>query len=60
MEIVYLDQNKWIELARVQAGASFVATLHEHGLTLLFSGVLVTLLPVFLGAALGLWLLLLL
>jgi putative transport protein len=39
------------------AGVSFVATLQEHGLALLFSGVLVTLLPVAIGAALGLWLL---
>ena len=33
------------------AGASFVATLQERGLALLFSGVLVTLLPVAVGAA---------
>jgi len=39
------------------AGVSFVATLHERGLALLFSGVLVTLLPVAVGAAIGLWLL---
>jgi len=39
------------------AGVSFVATLQERGLALLFSGVLVTLLPVAIGAALGLWLL---
>ena len=39
------------------AGVSFVATLQERGLALLFSGVLVTLLPVAVGAALGLWLL---
>jgi putative transport protein len=39
------------------AGVSFVATLQERGLALLFSGVLVTLLPVILGAAIGLWLL---
>ena len=38
------------------AGASFLATIHEHGLALIFSGVLVTLLPLALGAALGLWL----
>lgn len=37
------------------AGATFVATLQERGLTLLFSGVLVTLLPVIIGAAFGLW-----
>jgi putative transport protein len=39
------------------AGASFVATLQERGLALLFSGALVTLLPVAAGALLGLWLL---
>lgn len=39
------------------AGASFMATLQEQGLPLLASGVLVTLLPVLLGAALGFWLL---
>ncbi|BCR04612.1 putative transporter [Desulfuromonas versatilis] len=39
------------------AGVSFVATLQERGLSLLFSGVLVTLLPVAVGATLGLWLL---
>lgn len=39
------------------AGASFVATLHERGLALLFSGALVTLLAVAVGAALGYWLL---
>jgi len=39
------------------AGVSFVATLQERGLALLFSGMLVTLLPVAIGAALGLWLL---
>lgn len=38
------------------AGASFLATIHERGLALVFSGVLVTLLPVVLGAAMGLWL----
>lgn len=39
------------------AGSSFVATLQERGLTLLFSGAMVTLLPVVFGAALGLWVL---
>ena len=39
------------------AGGSFVATLQERGLALLFSGALVTLLPVAAGALLGLWLL---
>jgi putative transport protein len=39
------------------AGVSFLATLKVQGLPLLFSGVVVTLLPVFLGAALGFWLL---
>ncbi|WP_020677841.1 aspartate:alanine exchanger family transporter [Geopsychrobacter electrodiphilus] len=39
------------------AGTSFIPTLQERGLALLFSGVLVTLLPVIVGAALGLWLL---
>lgn len=39
------------------AGISFVATLQTHGLPLLLSGVVVTLLPVAVGAALGLWLL---
>lgn len=39
------------------AGGSFVVTLQERGLALLFSGVLVTLLPVAIGAAFGLWLL---
>ncbi|WP_432821321.1 aspartate:alanine exchanger family transporter [Trichloromonas sp.] len=37
------------------AGVSFVATLQEHGLTLLLSGVLVTLIPVILVALVGLW-----
>jgi putative transport protein len=41
----------------VSAGASLVATLQERGLALLFSGVLVTLLPVAVAAALGFWLL---
>lgn len=36
------------------AGATFVATLHEHGLPLLVSGLLVTLLPLALGAVIGL------
>jgi len=39
------------------AGVSFVATLQERGLALLFSGILVTLLPVAAGVALGLWVL---
>ncbi|MGK2906807.1 MAG: aspartate:alanine exchanger family transporter [Desulfuromonadales bacterium] len=39
------------------AGGSFYATLHEQGLALLFSGFLVTLLPVASGAVIGLWLL---
>lgn len=39
------------------AGASFVATLQESGLALLFSGMLVTLLAVAVGAALGYFLL---
>ena len=39
------------------AGATFVATLKAQGLPLLFSGVAVTIIPVFVGAALGLWLL---
>lgn len=39
------------------AGTSFIPTLQERGMALLFSGVLVTLLPVAVGAALGLWLL---
>lgn len=39
------------------AGASFVATLHEQGLPLLLSGVLVTLFAFSAGAAIGLWLL---
>ncbi|HBT82698.1 MAG: transporter [Desulfuromonadales bacterium GWD2_61_12] len=39
------------------AGVSFVATLHEHGLALLLSGVAVTLLPVAIGTLVGLWLL---
>jgi len=39
------------------AGTTFVATLQSYGLPLLFSGVLVTLLPVAVGAAVGLWLL---
>jgi putative transport protein len=39
------------------AGSSFLPTLQERGLTLLLSGVLVTLLPVMVGAGLGLWLL---
>jgi putative transport protein len=39
------------------AGTTFLPTLQERGMTLLFSGVLVTLLPVAVGAALGLWLL---
>ncbi len=39
------------------AGGSFIATLHERGLALLFSGALVTLLPVAVGVAIGLWLL---
>jgi putative transport protein len=37
------------------AGVSFVATLQEHGLTLLLSGVLVTLIPVIVVALVGLW-----
>jgi putative transport protein len=39
------------------AGTSFIATLQAQGLPLLFSGVLVTILPVAVGAAVGLWLL---
>lgn len=39
------------------AGVSFADTLHNHGLPLLFSGILVTLLPVAVGALLGLYLL---
>ncbi|OHB33137.1 MAG: transporter, partial [Desulfuromonadaceae bacterium GWC2_58_13] len=39
------------------AGVSFVATLQERGLALLFSGVLVTLVPVTLVALVGLWVL---
>ncbi len=39
------------------AGTSFIPTLQERGLSLLFSGVLVTLLPIAVGAAVGLWLL---
>ncbi|WP_305045280.1 aspartate:alanine exchanger family transporter [Geoalkalibacter sp.] len=39
------------------AGTTFVATLQSYGLPLLFSGMLVTLLPVAVGALLGLWLL---
>lgn len=39
------------------AGGSFLATIHEQGLALLFSGVLVTLLPVAVGAGVGSWLL---
>ena len=39
------------------AGVSFVVTLQERGGSLLFSGVVVTLLPVIVGAAIGLWLL---
>jgi putative transport protein len=39
------------------AGLTFLPTLQEHGLPLLFSGVLVTLLPVAVGVAAGLWLL---
>jgi putative transport protein len=39
------------------AGGSFFATIHDQGLALLFSGVLVTLLPVAFGAAFGSWLL---
>ncbi|MBE0598537.1 MAG: transporter [Desulfuromonadales bacterium] len=37
------------------AGVSFLATLQTHGLPLLLSGVAVTLLPVIIGAAVGLW-----
>jgi len=37
------------------AGASFVATLQSQGLPLLLSGVVVTIVPVAVGAALGLW-----
>lgn len=37
------------------AGATFVATLKAQGLPLLFSGVAVTIIPVVVGAALGLW-----
>jgi putative transport protein len=39
------------------AGTTFVETLSQQGATLLLSGVLVTLVPVVVGAALGLWLL---
>ncbi len=39
------------------AGVSFVAALKAYGLPLLLSGVAVTLLPVLVGAAVGLWLL---
>ncbi len=39
------------------AGVSFLATLKTLGLPLLLSGIVVTLLPLLLGAALGLWLL---
>ncbi len=39
------------------AGVSFVATLKTYGLPLLLSGVVVTLLPVIVGAAVGIWLL---
>jgi putative transport protein len=39
----------------ISAGVSFVATLKSHGLPLLLSGVVVTLIPVAVGAALGLW-----
>ena len=39
------------------AGGSFVATLQEQGAALLFSGVLVTLLPLAAGLFLGFWLL---
>jgi putative transport protein len=39
------------------AGTSFVATLQDQGLALLFSGVAVTIIPVAAGALLGLWLL---
>ncbi len=37
------------------AGVSFAATLKAYGLPLLLSGVLVTLLPVFIGAIVGRW-----
>jgi putative transport protein len=37
------------------AGGSFVATLQERGLPLLFSGILITLLPVTLVSLIGLW-----
>jgi len=39
------------------AGTSFVLTLQERGGSLLFSGIVVTLLPVIVGTAIGLWLL---
>ncbi len=39
------------------AGTTFVATLQAQGIPLLLSGVLVTLLPVVVGVAIGLWLL---
>jgi len=39
------------------AGVSFLATLQNHGLPLLFSGVLVTLLPICAGVLIGLYLL---
>ena len=47
----------FLAVVGTSAGASFVATLQERGLALLFSGALVTLLSVAAGALLGLWLL---
>ena len=47
----------FLAVVGTSAGATFVATLQERGLALLFSGALVTLLPIAAGALLGLKLL---